>query len=237
MRETDTELGYLARPDQDAHPGVVMIHDVWGLSDHTRDLARRLAGEGFAVLALNLYRRHGEVRIDDPGRWMRELSDPQVLADVQTGVDFLAASPATGAGRVGVTGFCMGGMYALLAACECRGVSACVSYYGLLSHAHGILHSERGPDPERKPRQPLDAAADLRCPLLACFGDRDEFVPMADIERLRGRLAGADPPADVVIYPGAGHAFMNDTRPDAYRPEAAADAWGRMLEFFRKHLG
>jgi len=237
VRTEDVDLGHLARPDREPAPGVVMIHDVWGLSDHTRDLAGRLAREGFAVLALDLYRREPEPKIENPGEWMRGLSDPQVLGDVQAGVDFLASHPVSSGRRVGATGFCMGGMYALLAACGCRGLSASAAYYGLLSHEHGILHDEAGLDPARKPRQPLEAARDLACPLLCFFGDRDEFVPMADIETLRQRLTGAEPPAEVVVYPDAGHAFMNDTRADAYRPETAALAWERMLDFFRAQLG
>ena len=236
MHSQDVELGYLAHPGAGSQPGVVMIHDVWGLSDHTRDLARRLAAEGFGVLALDLYRREREVRIDNPGRWMRELSDPQVLSDVQAGVAYLTQHPATAGQGIGVVGFCMGGMYALLAACTCTGLSASVAYYGLLSHAHGILHDETGLDPARKPRQPLDAVVDLACPLLGLFGDRDEFVPMADIEALHERLSAARHPAEVVIYEDAGHAFMNDTRPDAYRPETAKLAWARMLAFFGEHL-
>ena len=82
MRGEEVELGYLAHPEGGPHPGVVMIHDVWGLSEHTRDLARRLAGDGFAVLALDLYRRARPARIENPGAWMRALPDPEVLADV-----------------------------------------------------------------------------------------------------------------------------------------------------------
>ena len=213
-----------------------MIHDVWGLADHTRDLATRLAGEGYAVLALDLYRREAEVKIENPGAWMRALSDPQVLADVQAGVDLLGSHPGSAGQPVGVTGFCMGGMYALLAACECSGVAASVAYYGLLSHEHGLLHDENGLDPSRKPRQPLDAVADLKCPLLAFFGDGDEFVPQGDVRLLDERLGRSGLPTEVVVYPGAGHAFMNDTRPDAFRPEIAEDAWARMLAFFGTHL-
>lgn len=237
MRSADVELGHLVHPDSGSHPGVVMIHDVWGLSDHTRDLARRLAEEGFSVLALDLYRREREVRIENPGEWMRGLSDPQVLSDVQAGIDFLAAHPSAAGRGIGVTGFCMGGMYALLAACTCRGISASVVFYGLLSHQHGILHAEAGLDPEKKPREPLAAVSDLRVPLLALYGDADEFVPLSDIDRLRERLEATGRPADVAVYPGAGHAFMNDTRPDAFRPEIARQAWARMLEFFRKRVG
>ncbi len=237
METAEHPLGYLAHPESGVHPGVVMIHDVWGLSDHTRDLAQRLASEGFAVLALDLYRRESEVRIEDPAAWIRDLSDPQVLGDVQAGIDALAALPATSGGRIGTVGFCMGGMYALLAACSCTGLSAGVPFYGLLSHAHGILYAPDGLDPERKPREPLEAARELRCPLLGFFGEDDESVPPADVEVLRERVAESGQPSELVIYAGAGHAFMNDTRPEAYRPEVAALAWGRMVEFLRAQLG
>ena len=234
--KSEVPLGHLAQPERGASPGVVMIHDVWGLAEHTRDLAGRLAAEGFAVLAVDLYRRESEVKIENPGVWMRELSDPQVLSDIQAGVDFLAGHPASAGRRVGVTGFCMGGMYALMAACACRGLSSGVPFYGLLSHSHGLLYDEAGLDPEKKPREPLDYASELGCPLLGFFGGRDDFVPNDDVQELERRLAQAKHPAEIVVYPEAGHAFMNDTRPEAYRPEAAADAWRRMVEFLTVQL-
>lgn len=237
MRTQDLDLGFLAEPGSGPRPGVVMIHDVWGLADHTRDLAQRLAAEGFGVLAVDLYLALGPVEIEDPGRFIRALSDPEVLADLQAAVDSLAAHPACAGQKVGMAGFCMGGMYALLAACSVRGLGACASFYGMLSYEHGLLHDEAGLDPARKPRQPLDAVPDLGCPLLACFGDSDDFIPQSDVECLRERLAGTGERHEVVVYPGAGHAFMNDTRPAVYRPEAAADAWTRLVHFLREHLG
>ncbi len=236
MQTRDVELGFLAYPESGSHPGVVLIHDVWGLGEHPRDLARRLAQEGFGVLALDLYRRAPPAKIEDPGRWIRELSDPQVLSDIQAGVDFLVGEPPTAGRRVGVTGFCMGGMYALLAACGCRGLSAAVPFYGMLSYEHGMLHAEGGLDPARKPRQPLDAAADLCCPLLAFFGEDDVYIPEADVATLQERLGDARHESQVVVVPGAGHAFMNDSRPDAFRPEAAREAWSKTLAFFGARL-
>jgi carboxymethylenebutenolidase len=236
VQAQDVELGYFAHPDGGPCASLVLIHDVWGLSEHARDFARRFAHEGFGVLALDLYREKGEYEIANPGEWMRALSDPHVLRDVQAGIDFLAVARPTRARKTGVVGFCMGGMYALLAACQCRGLSAAVPFYGLLSHQHGILHAPGGLDPLRKPVQPLDAAPDLHCPLLAFFGDQDEFIPRADVEQLRQKLAQADAPAEIVIHPGAGHAFMNDTRPDAFRPEIAKRSWERTLAFLREHL-
>lgn len=233
---SELELGHLAHPEEGPSPGVVMIHDVWGLSDHTRDLAGRLAAEGFAVLAIDLYRREREVKIENPGVWMRGLSDPVVLADVQAGIDGLSGHEASRGRRIGVTGFCMGGMYALMAACACRGLSAAAPFYGLLSHGHGILHDPDGLDPQKKPREPLDWAPELACPLLAFFGGRDEFIPDEDVRELERRLAQADPPHEIVRYPEAGHAFMNDTRPEAYRPDDAADAWRRLVGFLKEKL-
>jgi carboxymethylenebutenolidase len=232
----EVPLGHLVHPEEPA-PGVVMIHDVWGLSDHTRDLAGRLAQEGFAVLAVDFYRREAPVEIGNPGEWMRQLSDPRFLADVQAGVDFLAGDACSAGRRIGVTGFCMGGMYALMAACACTGLSAAVPYYGLLSHEHGLLHDENGLDPDRKPRSPLDYAPELRCPLLGFFGEQDEFVPVEDVRELERRLLATGREVEIVLYPDAGHAFMNDTRPDAYRERVAKDAWRRMVAFLKRHLG
>jgi carboxymethylenebutenolidase len=208
----ELEIGHLVAPGSPS-PGVVMIHDVWGLSDHTRDLAGRLSREGFSVLAIDLYRKTG----------------PLVLETLQEGIDFLGAHPSTSGHALGLTGFCMGGQYALLGASTCQGLSAAVVFYGMLTYASDI-------DRERKPRSPLDAVTDLRCPLLGLFGQEDHLIPAAEVHELERRLAQTGQPFEVVLYPGAGHAFMNDTRPEMHRPEAAADAWARMVPFFRTHL-
>ncbi len=236
VKTSTTELGHHAHPDSGVHPGVVLIHDVWGLADHTRDLAGRLASEGYAVLAVDLYRRQQNVEIADPGEFMRGLSDPLAVADVQAGIDFLAEHPASAGRPAGVVGFCMGGMVALLAACECDGLSAAVPYYGLLSHTHGILYTEEGLDPALKPREPLAAAADLRCPLFGIFGGLDTFIPKQDLDALERTLAKTPHETEIAVYPAAGHAFLNDTRPDAYRKDDATHAWSRMLSFLSQSL-
>jgi carboxymethylenebutenolidase len=225
-------IGFLSRPVAVPAAGVVMIPDVWGLSDHYRALARRLAGEGFAVLALDPYRKTGRPALTDVASalaWIRELSDPLVLATVQEAADHLAGDVAVAGRKVGVTGFCMGGQYALLSACGVRGLSACVAFYGMLRYAEGL-------DRERKPRSPLEALADLRCPVLGLYGEEDGIIPVADVRELERSLAKSGRPGGVRLYPKAGHAFMNDTRPEMYRPEAAADAWPRMVAFFREQL-
>lgn len=228
------ELGCLALPHaaDGPRPGVVLVPDVRGLYDHFRELAARLADEGFAVLAIDLYRRSGPPEIADPAaamRWIRELSDPQVLEDLQAGIDFLAALSEVDGAPVGITGFCMGGQYALLAACSCTGLSACVPWYGMLSYAGDL-------DPEKKPRSPLDALPDLTCPVLGLYGAEDGLIPPSDVRLLEQGLAASGKPHTVILYPGAGHAFANDSRPETYREQAASDGWARMLAFFRRYL-
>jgi carboxymethylenebutenolidase len=226
-------FGSLAHPDGDPHPGVVMIPDVWGLSDFYRGLARRLADDGFAVLALDPYRKTGRGDFTDVAgalAWIAQLSDPLVLETVQEAVDALAAHPAVAGRKIGVTGFCMGGQYALLSACSVRGLSACAPFYGMVRYAPGL-------DPARKPRAPLDALTDLSCPVMGFYGAEDAIIPPADVEALRARLAASGQPYELHLYPGAGHAFMNEARVEMYRPSAAADAWPRLVGFLRTRLG
>jgi carboxymethylenebutenolidase len=223
--------GFLAEPDAGPGPGVVVIPDVWGLGDHTQDIAGRLAQEGFSALALDVYRKTGKPSLADPAAalaWIRELSDPLVLETTQEGIDALAKRVA--GRRVGLIGFCMGGQYAWLAACACRGLSAVAPFYGMLRYAPGL-------DAKKKPRSPLDAVASLSCPALGLYGEEDAIIPNADVDELEVRLARQRQPYEIVRYAGAGHAFLNDTRPALYRPEAAADAWRRLLAFLRQRLG
>jgi carboxymethylenebutenolidase len=230
VRAAELREGFLAEPGDGPQPGVVVIPDVWGLSDHTRDIAQRLAREGFAALALDVYRKTGRPSLSDPAQamaWIRELSDPLVLETVQEGIDALAR--LAGGRKVGLIGFCMGGQYAWLAACACRGLSAVAPFYGMLRYEPGL-------DATKKPREPLAAVADLSCPALGLYGREDAIIPNADVDELELRLARQRQPFEIVRYAGAGHAFLNDTRPAMYRPEAAADAWRRLLAFLRIHL-
>ena len=240
MKTQTCDFGYLASPDSgsDPYPGIVLIHDVWGLAEHSRDLARRVADEGYHVLAIDLYRNLAQKKIEDPGSFIRNLSDPDLLADISAAARFLREHPDSKNRKVAVVGFCMGGMYALLAGCEPDdGIAAVVPFYGLLSYSHGLLHSDQGLEPQRKPREPIVAAKDLRCPMLAFFGEEDSFITAEDVAALEASTKATGQPAECVVYPGAGHAFMNDTREEAYRPEAARDAWGKMLAFLGAQLG
>ena len=231
QRDGDPLKAYAAWPDGTTDlGGVIVIPDVRGLTAHYRDIARRFAGEGFFALAVDLYSREGAPELPDMAavaRWIRQLPDPRVLADLGAAVECLARRPETARRPVGITGFCMGGQYALMAACSVPGLAACVSWYGMLRY------DERD---ATKPASPLDLAPRLACPYLGLFGEEDGLIPLADVEALRDILSAAAKDFEIRTYAGAGHAFFNDTRPDAYRPGAAADAWPRAIAFFRRHL-
>ena len=230
-RSSDALRGYLAMPaSRGPHPGLVLVPDVRGLYEHFRDVARRFAAQGFTTLAVDLYSREGTP--DLPGmdavlRWMAALPDRRVLADLHAARDFLASHDTVRGRKVGITGFCMGGQYALMAACSRWGFRACASWYGMLRYASTS---------ETKPQSPLDMTARLTCPYLGLFGEQDALIPSADVEELRRRLASTKHAFEIHTYGGAGHAFFNDSRPEMYRRVAAADAWPRALAFLRRHL-
>lgn len=211
-------------------PAVVIIHDVRGLSAHYKDIADRFASQGFFALALDLYSREGAPllpNMDAVFKWMHELNDQRVLDDIDGAVRFLLSRPEVRTRSIGVTGFCMGGQYALMAACAVERIAACVSFYGMLRYDVRT---------ETKPQSPLDLAHDLKCPYLGLFGDEDALIPRADIKELESILRKNNKTFQTKIYGGAGHAFFNEQRIDAYRPEAAKDAWQRTIQFFRTHL-
>ena len=220
---------HLALPPSGVGPGIVLVPDVRGLSDHYRDVARRFAAEGFVTLAIDLYSREGAPDLADMDailRWMAALSDARVLGDLTAAARHLRERPEC-RGGVGITGFCMGGQYALLAACTDAMLRACVSWYGMLRYTHPTPH---------RPRSPLDAAPQLACPYLGLFGEDDALVPLADVDELRARLTRAGKRFVIRTFAGCGHAFFNDTRPDAYRPAAAAEAFRLAIGFLHEHL-
>ena len=212
-------------------PAVAIIHDVWGLHEPYHRVAQRLARAGFVALALDLYAR-GEKpgsSSDMPGvmKFLHQLPDRRVLADVQAALDFLRTRPEVEGRKLGLTGFCMGGKYALLASARCRGLSAVVSWYGMLRAA--ALDAAN-------PEHALDALGELECPVLALFGAEDVLIPQSDVAELRARAQARGLSLETVVYTGAGHAFANDARPESYREAAAADAWSRALAFFAREL-
>jgi len=209
--------GYLSVPESGAGPGVVVIQEWWGLVPHIRDVADRLAAEGFVALAPDLYHGESTRSPDEAGKLMMALDIERAERDLRGAVEFLLAHPAVNSESVGTVGFCMGGVLSLYAAAKNERVGACVVFYG--------IHPKVNPPLER-----------LRAPVLGFYAEKDQFVPPAAARALEERLKSLGKRAEFHIYPGADHAFFNDTRPEVYDAGAARDAWQRTLDFFRQHL-
>jgi carboxymethylenebutenolidase len=182
---------FCARPEGESPvPGVLIVHDIWGANDFYQDLARRLAGEGFAALLPDLFVRQGplaeQTREAALARRNR-LDQALALRDVARAVGWLRDHGAT-SGRVGTIGFCMGGTLVMLAAARQPVPDASVAFYGFPAGS--------GPS-----RSPIDEAAEVRSPLLAFWGDADHGVGMENVEAYRSALAASDARHEFVIYP------------------------------------
>jgi carboxymethylenebutenolidase len=215
---------YVARPSEGGpRPAVLVIQEAFGLNDHIKDVARRVAAEGYVAVAPDLFHRGGKgrtARYDDLPKaleLMGALKDDEIVADVASAIAWLEKQPNVRAGKIGITGFCMGGRVSYLAACALPDrIAASAPYYG-----GGI---------------PVDRTATLKAPVLAFFGEEDPFIPMDNVEKLRAEAKRLGKNVEIVVYPKAPHGFFCNER-DSFRPEAAKDAWEKTKAFFKKHLG
>ena len=232
---SDTIKGYLAQPSQSGrNPGIVVIHEAFGLVEHIRDIARRFANIGYNALAPDLYTRAGGP--SDPGDMatvmpvMFGLPDTQAVRDLEAAAAHLRELSGATA-KVGVIGFCSGGRQTLLFACSSDKVDAAVDCWG------GFIHRAT-PDAETTPSRPrpiLDLVGQLHCPLFAVFGEEDQNPTVAQSEELRTRAQRAGKNVTIKVYKNAGHAFLADYRP-SYREAPAAELWSDAVAFFDKHL-
>lgn len=209
--------GYLAEPEKGSGPGVVVIQEWWGLVDHIKDVCDRFAAEGFVALAPDLYHGKTTKSPDEAGKLMMALRIDEAERDLSAAVEYLSTLDSTTSQKVGVVGFCMGGALSLYTATKNPNIGACVVFYG----GH----------PKVKPDLP-----NLQAPVLGLYAEKDRSVTPAAVHELERQLKSLGKQIEVKIYPGADHAFFNDTRPEVYNAEAAADAWQRTIEFLRKHL-
>jgi carboxymethylenebutenolidase len=204
----------VARPDRDTTTAVILIHEWWGINDHIRDLVGRYANEGYICVAPDLFR--GKVAKDsaEAARLMHELDTVDGLETISEAI--VKTRHDLGAQKVGITGYCMGGTYALRAACEISELAAATPFYGDI--------------PEEK------VIAKLKVPTIFFAGMRDNWINPEKVEVLKKAAREFSLPIEVVSY-DADHAFFNDTRPEVYDAIAAKDAWQRVLTHFRKYLG
>ncbi len=212
------------------HPLVLVVHEIFGVHEHIRDVCRRLAKQGYFAVAPDLFFRQGDVTklagMDEIRKVVNATPDAQVLHDLDATVRWAEHEPAD-LGKLAVTGFCWGGRTVWLYAAHRKDLKTGVAWYGKLT----------GDKNDLRPRQPLELGAELNAPVLGLYGAKDRSIPQTDVEAMKKLLAGGNKAArasEIVVYPQAGHAFLADYRP-SYEPQAAADGWQRMLAWFKRH--
>ena len=220
---------YEAVPDGQAKGAVVVIMEAFGVNDHIEDVTRRAAEAGYHAVAPDLFHRAGGgvAPYDDFGKVMElfaGVTDDTLLVDVDASIAHLRAAGFEDS-RIGIVGFCFGGRVAFLVAAR-RAIGAAVTFYG------GAIVS-----PSRLPFPPLiDEAKTLKTPWLGIFGDRDQSIPVEDVEKLRAELDRANPVPHGIVRYDADHGFHCDQRPAVYDEAAAKDAWRRTLDWFGRYL-
>ena len=209
--------GYLALPQSGTGPGVIVIQEWWGLVDHIRAVCDRFAAEGFVALAPDLYRGETTEEPDEAGKLMMALNIEKAAKDMSGAVDEVARRSN---GDVGVIGFCMGGGLALMLGAQ-RGdrVKAVAPFYGLIPW--------EGAQPDY---------TKMTASVQGHYAEKDEYFNPESVAQLESVLSQAGVEHEMFIYPGADHAFFNDTRPEVHDAEAAAQAWDRVVAFFRSKL-
>jgi len=206
-------IAFVARPEGDTTAAVLLIQEWWGINDHIRDVAGRYADEGYLCIAPDLYRGKVARDAEEASQLMHGLAMDDGMETIretiaETKVKFKAQ-------KIGITGYCMGGTFALRAACEIDELAAAAAFYGDIPEENVLKQ--------------------LRVPTLFIAGKRDAWINPKKVNELEEAVRKYELPLEVVSY-DADHAFFNDTRPEVYDAEAAADAWRRVLDLFRKHL-
>jgi carboxymethylenebutenolidase len=215
---THQREGYLARPEGDGpFPGIVVIHEAFGLNENMKDITRRFANEGYVALAVDLFagRNHAVCMIRFLGAWLFNSLNNSAIHDLKASLTFLSQQPGVDESRVGAVGFCLGGGFVVCWACTDNRLKAIAPYYAA------------------NPR-PLETAARL-CPVVGSYPDKDFTTKQG--QKLDVELDRYNVPHDIKIYPGAKHSFFNDTLKENYNEAAARDSWERVLAFFGEQIG
>jgi len=205
--------GYLAHPGTGSH-GIIVLQEWWGLVSHIEDVARRFADQGYIALAPDLYHGKKTVEEAEAKHLMEGLDWSLATKEISEAVRYLRAKE--GVIRVGVVGFCMGGALTIISACQ-SGIDAYAAFYGF---------------------PPKDAASidAITAPGIIFFGEEEEFFSVPEARDFEKKQLACGREVEVVVYPGAGHAFFNNERPEVYRADAANDAWSRTLDLFGRVL-
>ena len=207
-------------------PTILVVHEIFGVHEHIKDICRRLAKLGYFAVAPLLYSREGDVSglSDVPSilKVVAKVPDQDVASDLDATVVWARSTGKADTTKLGITGFCWGGRQVWLYAAHNPALRAGVAWYGPLQL----------PPSELRPKNPIDLLNQLNAPVLGLYGGADNGIPVAQIERMQAALKAAGKRSEIVIYPDTPHGFNADYRP-SYRPAAAKDGWKRMQAWFK----
>jgi carboxymethylenebutenolidase len=198
-------------------PGIIVIHEWWGLNDWVKDQAGKLAGEGYVTLAIDLYRGKVATTPDMAHEIMRGVPEDRAKRDLHAAFEFLESQPNVRKNRIAAIGWCMGGGYSLDVALQEPTLAADVINYGHLA-------------------TDLEALKKINAPILGLFGGLDQGITPDDVHKFEAAMKQLGKKIDVKIYDDAGHAFENPNNKSGYRPDDAADAWRRTVSFLAENL-
>ena len=206
---------YVAMPENtdENTKAVILIQEWWGLNDHIKDIANRYADEGFIAIAPDLYRGKLAKNPDEAGKMMNGLAIDDGINTIDSAMD--KAREMYNLRHFGISGYCMGGTYALRAACEVEGISAAAPFYGDI--------------PEE------DVLKKLTAPTMFVSGIHDKWINPEKVATLESIAEKYELPIETLKY-DADHAFFNNTRPEVYNETAAKDAWAKVIGFFNDNL-
>lgn len=213
--------GYMAAPDPPPsgtqRPGLIVIHEWWGLDQWTKDNVERFASLGYVAVAPDLYRGKSTTDPTEAHELMRGLPEDRALADLKAAWAWLASRDDVDSGRIGVIGWCMGGGYALTLAAEEPRLGAAVTAYGRLIEDRTRLSG-------------------ILAPVLGIFAAEDRGIPVEDVRAFEATMKDLGKPVTIRVYEGTGHAFMNPHNEAGHNPGATTHAWQLIDGFLATHL-
>ncbi len=221
--------GYRAMPSSGGpFATVLVVHEIFGVHEHIKDICRRLAKLGYVAVAPALYAREGDVgrmsNMQENMKVVGKVPDRQVASDLDSTVAWAKSTGKANTGKLAITGFCWGGRQVWLYAAHNPALKAGVAWYGLLEP----------PKTEMSPDNPIDLVQQINAPILGLYAGADVGVPVAQVDAMRAALKAAGKPSEIIVYPDAPHGFNADYR-SSYRPDAARDGWKRMTLWFKDH--
>jgi carboxymethylenebutenolidase len=207
---------------------ILVVHEIFGVHEHIKDICRRLAKAGYFAVAPALYAREGDVAgktdIKEIIPIVRKVPESQVASDLDATAAWAKSTGKADPSRLGITGFCWGGRQVWLYAGHNPNLKAAVAWYGPLQF----------PKSDNTPINPVDEVKQMNAPVLGLYGGADEGIPASQIDAMRAAIKAAGKSSEIVVYPDTPHAFNADYR-SSYRPKEARDGWARMIAWFKKN--